>query len=150
MGFCGYYYFCLEQNTQSRGNTCFCFFVGMLLTYYIYSMKLFGFFPIYYFIRWGLIALVSSLAAYLVWFSRGKGCIAALCAALPIGLLAAEGYSFLYTFSPGHFFDLCAALLLFCILPSSKHQYLKTLPPVIFIVLALRNFNILSYLSGGL
>ncbi len=30
------------------------FFAGMLLAYYIYSMKLFNFFPVYYFVRWGI------------------------------------------------------------------------------------------------
>ena len=84
----------------------FVFFVGMLLAYYIYSMRLFSFFPTYYFIRWGLIALLSPLAAYLTWFSRGSGWIAALCAALPIGLLVSEGYSFFYTLSPLSGFDL--------------------------------------------
>ncbi|WP_434655319.1 hypothetical protein [Thermoanaerobacterium thermosaccharolyticum] len=33
----------------------------------------------------GTTKLIIPLAAYLVWFSRGKGWIAALCAALPIG-----------------------------------------------------------------
>ena len=41
----------------------FAFFAGMLIAYYIYSQALFGFFPTYYFMRWGAIALVSPLAA---------------------------------------------------------------------------------------
>jgi len=58
------------------------FFVGMLLGYYIYSQVLFGFFPSYYFLRWGAIALVSPICAYIVWFSRGEGWGPAFCAAL--------------------------------------------------------------------
>ncbi len=49
------------------------------------------------FIRWGLITLLSPLAADIVWFSRGSGWIAAFCAALPIGLLVSEGYNFIYS-----------------------------------------------------
>jgi len=128
----------------------FVFFAGMLLAYYIYSMKLFNFFPTYYFIRWGLIALLSPLAAYVVWFSRGGGWIAVFCAALPIGLLVSEGYSFVYTFSPVSGFDLIAAIILFFILPKSKYQYLKVLIFVIFISVLLRNFDVLSYVIGGL
>lgn len=128
----------------------FVFFVGMLLAYYIYSMKLFTFFPTYYFIRWGLIALLSPLAAYVVWFSRGSSWIAVLCAALPIGLLASEGYNFLYTFSPVSGFDLIAAIILFFILPKSKYQYLKVLVFTIFISILLRKFDVLSYIIGGL
>jgi hypothetical protein len=79
-------------------------------------MRLFNFFPTYYFIRWGLIVLLSPLAAYIVWFSRGSGWIAALCAALPIGLLVSEGYNFFYTFSPVSGFDLITAIILFLLI----------------------------------
>lgn len=126
------------------------FFASMLLPYYIYSQGLFGFFPTYYFMRWGAIALVSPLAAYIVWFSRGKGWVAAFCAALPIGLLLAQGYSFLYVFSVVLGFDLFAAILLLVILPRPKVQYLKVVPMSILIAVILRNSNILSYLFGGL
>ncbi|MDZ5472951.1 hypothetical protein SM124_14630 [Bacillus sp. 31A1R] len=40
--------------------------------------------------RWGIVALVAPLAAYLVWFSKGKGWMAAFFAALPIGLLLSQ------------------------------------------------------------
>ncbi|MBW9235447.1 hypothetical protein JQK62_25285, partial [Leptospira santarosai] len=59
----------------------------MLLVYYVYSMWIFGFFPAYYFLRWGLIALASPLAAYIVWYSKGTGWTAALCAAMPISFV---------------------------------------------------------------
>jgi hypothetical protein len=128
----------------------FAFFVGMLLAYYIYSMKIFNFFPLYYFIRWGLIALVSPLAAYAFWFSRGSGWFAALCTALPIGLLVSEGYNFLYTFSPVSGFYLIAAIILFCTLPKNKYQYLKVLIFTILTSVLLSKFDVLSYIIGGL
>jgi len=128
----------------------FAFFVGMLLAYYIYSMKLFNFFPTYYFIRWGLIALLSPLAAYIVWFSKRNGWISALCAALPIGLLISEGYNFFYTFSPVSGFDLIAAIILFCILPNDKYQYLKVSIFTILTSVFLSKFSLLSYIIGGL
>lgn len=83
-----------SRNPRIGALKVFVFFVGMLLIYYIFSMWLFGFFPTYYFIRWGLIALASPIGAYIVWFSRGNGWIAALCAALPISLLVSEGIRF--------------------------------------------------------
>jgi hypothetical protein len=126
------------------------FFVGMLLGYYIYSQVLFGFFPSYYFLRWGAIALVSPICAYIVWFSRGEGWGSAFCAALPIGLLLTQGYSFFYVFSMVLGLDLFAALLLLVILTKSKAQYLKVIPMVILIVIILRNSYLLSYLFGGL
>jgi len=126
----------------------FAFFDGMLIAYYIYSMKLFNFFPVYYFIRWGLIALLSPLMCYVVWFSRRSGWPAALCAAFPIGLLASEGYNFLYTFSPVSGFYLIAAIILFCILPKNKYQYLKVLIFTILTSVFLSKLDLLSYIIG--
>lgn len=124
----------------------FVFFVGMLLTYYRYSTKLFGFFLTYYFIRWGLIALASPLAAYIVWFGRGQGWIAALCAALPIGLLEAQGYSFLRTFAAVPGFDLFEAITLFFMLPKCKVQHLKVLPLVVGVTFLFRHFHVIDFL----
>lgn len=128
----------------------FLFFAGMLIAYYIYSQALFGFFPTYYFIRWGAIALVSPLAAYIVWFSRGKGWLAAICAALPIGLLLAQGYMFFYVPSVELGFDILAAVLLLILLPRPQVQYLRVVPLSLLVAYILRNSNILSYLFGGL
>lgn len=128
----------------------FMFFFGMILSYYIYSMKLFGFFPSYYFIRWGLIALLSPFGAYVTWYGRGLGWIAALCAALPIGLLLSKGYSFYYLLDISSGFDLTAAILLYFILPINKKQCFKILPWAIVIAFILRHSNILSYIFGGL
>lgn len=126
------------------------FFIGMLLTYYIYSAKLFGFFPTHYFLRWGLIAAASPLAAYIVWFGGGEGLFAALCAALPIGFLTAQGYSFFYTFGIVPGFDLLSAIALFFILPRSKYQHLKILPFALGIMVLLRNFDVVNYLIGNI
>ena len=137
-----------SRNPKIGAIKVFAFFIGMLLTYYIYSAKLFGFFPTYYFLRWGLIALVSPLAAYIVWFGRGQGWIAALCAALPIGLLAAQGYSFLHTFAAVLGFDFLSAIALFIALPQWKYQHFKVLPLVLVITILLRHFHVIGYLLG--
>ena len=141
---------CWSQAPGLGAINVFAFVSGMLLTYYIYSMKLFGFFPTHYFLRWGLIAFASPLAAYIVWFGRGTGWIAALCAALPIGLLIEQGFSFFYSFSPSHGFDIVVSVILFILLPTKKYQRLRVLPLVFFIAFILRHFNILSYFIGGL
>lgn len=125
------------------------FFLGMLLAYYFYSQALFGFFPTYYFLRWGMIALASPLAGYIVWFSRGEGWWSAFCAGLPIGFLFAQGYPFFYHFSILGF-DLFLAILLLVILTRSKVQYLRVVPMTIMIFLIIRNSDILSYIFGGL
>ena len=63
------------------------FFIGMLISYYIYSAYLFGFFPTSYFILWGSIALVSPLLAIIVWIARNDVHLAFILPVLPMGLL---------------------------------------------------------------
>lgn len=128
----------------------FSFFVGLLLAYYLYSMILFGFFPTYYFIRWGAIALASPLAAYLVWYGGGKGWIAACLSALPIGLLITTGYPFLYTFSITHGLELILAFILVPIFSTTHRQWLRLIIPTLLVVLILRHTSLLAFLFGGL
>ena len=139
-----------SKNPKFAAIKVFGFFVGLLIAYYIYSQMLFGFFPTYYFIRWGAIAIVSPLAAYIVWFSRKEGWLAAICAALPIGLLLALGFPSFYGFSLVLGFDIFAAIVLLILLPRPTKQYLMVLPFSILTVFLIRNLNILSYLFGGL
>jgi len=129
----------------------FTLFIGVLLAYYIYSQVLFGFFPTYYFLRWGGIAVFSPLLAYMMWFSRGKGPFAVFCASLPIGLLLEQGYPlFFHVFSVGLLFDILTAILLLIILPKQKVQCLKIAALGILIAFIFRNSHILSYFFGGL
>ena len=65
----------------------FVFFLGMLMSYYIYSAYLFGFFPTSYFIRWGAIALLSPLLAVIVWKANDNERLAMILPALSMGLM---------------------------------------------------------------
>lgn len=65
----------------------FMFFIGMLISYYVYSAYLFGFFPTSYFILWGSIALVSPLLAVVVWKAKNNDQLSFILPALPMGLL---------------------------------------------------------------
>ncbi|MEH7352953.1 DUF6518 family protein [Neobacillus drentensis] len=126
----------------------FVFLIAMLLVYYIYSMLLFGFFPKYYFIAWGSIALISPIGGYAVWYAKGNGWIAALCAAFPISLLLVEGYSFFYTLSIPRGFDIILAVLLFIILPANYFQRLRMLPIVTGLFFLIEQIGLLYYLPG--
>jgi hypothetical protein len=128
----------------------FAFFSGMLISYYTYSMMLFGFFPRYYFMAWGIFALLSPIGAYIVWYARGEGWIAAFCAALPIALLLEQGYNFYYTFSAEAAFDLLSVVLLFIILPAKKLQRLRVLALVAAVFFIIWRLNLVSGIFGGL
>lgn len=65
----------------------FLFFIGMLISYYIYSAFLFGVFPTRYFILWGSIALASPLLAIIVWKAKNNVRLSFILPALPMGLM---------------------------------------------------------------
>ncbi|MFJ5716727.1 DUF6518 family protein [Neobacillus sp. NPDC093127] len=123
----------------------FIFLLAMLLVYYFYSMVLFGFFPMNHFIAWGGIALLSPVGGYAVWYAKGNGWIAALCAALPISVLLVEGYSFFYTFGIPQGFDIISAVLLFFLLPANHFQRLRMLPIVIVLFFLMERIGVLYY-----
>ena len=65
----------------------FAFFAGMLIAYYVYSMHMFGFFPMRYFLFWGVLALTSPACAVIVWLGRHHEKLAWVLPALPVGLM---------------------------------------------------------------
>ncbi|MGD6879981.1 hypothetical protein [Bacillus infantis] len=65
----------------------FLFFIGMLISYYVYSAYLFGFFPTSYFLLWGSIAIASPFLAIIVWKAKNDPRLAFVLPALPMGLL---------------------------------------------------------------
>lgn len=127
----------------------FAFFAAMLMTYYAYSMVLFGFFPRYYFMAWGGFALLSPIAAYVVWYARGNGWTAALCASLPVALLLMEGYSFPYTLNATHGFALFSALLLFVALPAKNLQRLRMIPITAIALFLITQLDLKHFLLAG-
>ena len=139
-----------SKSPEAAAANVFGFFAGMLATYYAYSTLLFGFLPRYYFYAWGTFALLSPIGAYVVWYSRGEGWVAAICAALPIGLLLAQGYPFYYTYSVLHGFDLLAAIILVAVLPVTNAQRLRLLPVSIAVFLIVYRLDLISLIFGGL
>jgi hypothetical protein len=65
----------------------FLFFLGMLISYYVYSAYLFGFFPTSYFLLWGSVAIASPILAMIVWKAKNDLRLAFVLPALPMGLL---------------------------------------------------------------
>ena len=125
-------------------------FAGLLLSYYVYSSLIFGFFPAPVFIRWGIIALCSPLAATMVWFSRKGGWSGAFCAGLPVGLLLVMGMPFLYLRSVVHGVDLAGAILLVFVLSSHPKERLVVGLMGASAAFVIRYSNLLVFLFGGL
>ncbi len=65
----------------------FCFFCGMVASYYLYSYFIAGFYPQNYARIWILLTLASPFFAYLCWYAVGQGSAAFLLSAAILGVL---------------------------------------------------------------
>ena len=131
------------------------FMVAMVLTYYLATWWLFSGFPMRYFLAWMSAALLlAPLYAILVWPARQQGWLPALSAALAIGLLLAEAFSFRWVLSRYWMqvlFDVTAAAVLLIVLPRSGGQRLRVLafiPPVLLAAIGLQ--RLLPWILGAL
>ena len=122
------------------------FFLAMLFSYYLYGYLVLGFFPKSYFMGWLVMALLSPLAGFVVWFSKGKRYMGVVASALPISILFALGYPFFYTYKPVLFFSLCFGIVLNVLLPETWHQKIGTFLLSILLAFAINVFHILDLL----
>lgn len=70
----------------------FIFLISMLLSYYTYTILVLGLFPLKYILFWCIIAILSIVPSYIMWFARGDSLISKIITALPIAIIAIEGY----------------------------------------------------------
>lgn len=108
-----------------------CFFAGVLASTAVYSAVLARDLTLPHLVRWAVLVLCAAAAAYVVWFAGKKGWPAALCAAVPIGYLIAQGYQVYRTYSIEDMAALVMAAALYVMMPRSKSQRLRVLPLMI-------------------
>jgi len=70
----------------------FVFLISMLFSYYMYTILILNLFPLKYIVFWLLAALLSIIPGYIIWFSRADHLISSIITALPISVIAFEGY----------------------------------------------------------
>jgi len=122
------------------------FLLSMLLSYYLYGQLILGFFPKAYFMGWLVIALISPIGGFVVWFSRGKGIIANICAALPVSVLLACGYPAVYTHNPVYIIELVFAVVMLLVLPKTwKGRAVTTGVAAVFAIIIVQS-RLISFL----
>ncbi|RDW14945.1 hypothetical protein [Oceanobacillus chungangensis] len=70
----------------------FIFLISLLFSYYTYTILLLELFPLKYIIFWCIVALLSTIPAYIMWYSHADHLISSIITALPISVIAFEGY----------------------------------------------------------
>lgn len=72
----------------------FVFLIAMLFSYYLYTFFILNLFPIKFIIFWSVAAILSMIPAYIIWFSRTETLLSSFIIALPISVIAWEGYKY--------------------------------------------------------
>lgn len=70
----------------------FVFFVGLLFSYYLYTVLFLGFFPKSQIVLWSIIALFSLPCGFVMWHARTKKWFANVLASFPLIIFFSEWY----------------------------------------------------------
>lgn len=69
------------------------FFIGMTVSYHIYTILFSGFNPFNYMMIWYSITLISPLLAFICWFAKGKGKLSFIISTLILTAMALSSFS---------------------------------------------------------
>ncbi|WP_404448017.1 hypothetical protein LG307_03190 [Sutcliffiella horikoshii] len=72
----------------------FAFFVGMVGSYYLYTVMVAGFFPKSYMMIWIMMTVISPFVAFVCWYARGKGLPAILISSLLVMFMSRQAFAF--------------------------------------------------------
>lgn len=72
----------------------FLFFVGMVASYYIYTVKVAGFFPKSYMMIWVVLTILSPIFAFVCWYAKGKGNIAIVISSIIFTVITSQAFVF--------------------------------------------------------
>lgn len=105
------------------GINVFCFFTGMLVSYYAYTYFIAGFFPRSYVMIWAVLTLISPFLAFVCWYARGRGPVACLISAAIVGVLFMQAFYFgMFYFDPGNPLEILVWLIGIAMLYRSPGQ----------------------------
>ena len=72
----------------------FLFFVGMVSSYYLYTVLVAGFFPKSYMMIWIFMTCISPFLAFVCWYAKGKGIIAIAISSIIFMFISRQAFSF--------------------------------------------------------
>ncbi|MGF6375422.1 putative membrane protein [Clostridiales Family XIII bacterium PM5-7] len=127
----------------------FVYFVGVIGAFYTHYALLGGQIELRTILYWLILALVGALVGFIVWHSGDKEWVGAICGAVPIALLLAEGYPIYHSRSISLAFDIICAIILYILLLDGKIKKLMAIPFILVFTIALVYFNLFPKLLGG-
>ena len=72
----------------------FLFFVGMVSSYYLYTLFVAGFFPKSYMMIWIFMTCISPFLAFVCWYAKGKGIIALAISSIIFMFISRQAFVF--------------------------------------------------------
>lgn len=125
----------------------FLFFVGMIGSYYLYTVFVAGFFPKSYMMLWIAITMLSPLLAFICWYAKGTKAISISIAAIIVLFISRQTFAFgFWYFDITYSLEFLLWVLTIIILYKSRKQIIK----VVFIGIALFFLTAQMQLFGGL
>lgn len=106
----------------------FLFLVGMVSSYYLYTVLVAGFFPKSYMMIWIIMTCISPFLAFVCWYAKGKGIIAISISSIILMFISRQAFAFGYWY-----FDIIYGLELLlwvgmiCVLYQSPKQITKVI-----------------------
>ncbi|MFI3227665.1 MAG: DUF6518 family protein [Clostridia bacterium] len=130
------------KNPIRAGINVLLFFVGMVSSYYLYTVFIVGFFPKSYMMIWIVITLLSPLLGAICWYARGTHTVSVIISSFIFAVMAMTafnlGIDFSY-FDVSYFLELFLFLATVLVLYNTPKQIAKVigLGSVLFILLSL-------------
>lgn len=96
-----------------------------------------------------LLCIMAGLLGFIVWYSREKQWLGALCGSIPVSVLIGEGYPIIYSKSAVLGFDIVAAVFLYIFLLKGRDRKLMALPFILIMVALIIYFDPITRILGG-
>lgn len=138
-----------SRRPARAGLNVFVFFAGMLIGYYAITITMSGFFPKAYMAAWFIITLFTPVPAFLAWYAKGHGWLAAAFSAAIIGFFFTQAFHFgIWYIGISYYAELICLMLAIIILYRDQKQLILSLTGALVIAPFIQNF--LPYIFGGL
>lgn len=115
-----------SKSPMRSASNVFLFFVGMVGSYYLYTIEIAGFFPKSYMMIWVAMTLITPFLAFVLWYAKGKGTIAVFLSAIILLFTSRQAFAFgFWYFDIRYTLELLLLIVAICILYQSPKQLVK-------------------------